>query len=455
METVDLSGIFKKDKKEYIRGLLLHVVKIRNLKPTLSPPLHELMLFLESKADKMATKDIASRLLKSDDRVKIIAGDFVGVIGIILNRNGPTITVDKGDFVNESDRYIIAMATQAEKYFVKGDQVKVFWGRLRFVEGIVVDYNEDDEKVMFFNGKENLTVWREFLVRHTPDISQQKHRKVSSDGIKFRKGPELTSPAGKRVIILDHKQWKGYMATVKNWARDDSNGVPQVLVELDANHNKEIVSAHEAVFLNGYSITGRNRGTKRFFETVLFNLKDVAPPPRREQTPPPEPFEEEEDNSAWNPNAAVPVARPIAEWLWRPEVTTRMAQYQISLLFKRDATYEQGEHDGRRGWTASHGESDEGGTSVKFTWRDKRGNIPTRPIDLKHFEVVRAVASKKGKNHLGMVIAGGKTGEIVEVWKFDGEDALVYIAGGNKKDNWREPRDKVCKVKLWGTNDDD
>ncbi|TDL19653.1 hypothetical protein BD410DRAFT_841996 [Rickenella mellea] len=76
METVDFSGIFKKDKKEYIRGLLLHVVKIRNLKPTLSPPLHELMLFLESKADKMATKDIASRLLKSDDRVKIIAGDF-------------------------------------------------------------------------------------------------------------------------------------------------------------------------------------------------------------------------------------------------------------------------------------------------------------------------------------------------------------------------------------------
>ncbi|TDL13291.1 hypothetical protein BD410DRAFT_847102 [Rickenella mellea] len=164
MDMEDVVGepdVYIKDRKEYMRGLHLYVVKIQNLKPLVSPPLIDLMPFLESKAGKVITKDIAARLLQADDRVKIIAGDFVGLRGIIVDRNGPAITVDRGDGVPESGRYIIAMATQAEKFFEQGDTVKVFWGRLRMVEGIVVTYNEADEMVTFFNKVENV---RQYLL---------------------------------------------------------------------------------------------------------------------------------------------------------------------------------------------------------------------------------------------------------------------------------------------------
>ncbi|TDL14297.1 hypothetical protein BD410DRAFT_846166 [Rickenella mellea] len=46
---------------------------------------------------------------------------------------------------------------------------------------------------------------------------------------------------------------------------------------------------------------------------------------------------------------------------------------------------------------------------------------------------------------MGIVIAGDRIREIVEIRKFEGKDAIVFVRGGDKKDSWREPRDKVIK----------
>ncbi|KAF8960609.1 hypothetical protein BDZ97DRAFT_1921993 [Flammula alnicola] len=289
-ETVEMQsgGSYRFEGRQYSKkGFLMVNISDIDLMYSVDPlpSMSVLMLFssndvLEADARVRTENGIMASQVKLHDRVKVVRGEYRGLLGQVEDVGENEIAV----YLSTQDLTENVLRTDVRLAFRVGDEVRVLDGPNSGLTGWVVDIFDDRMKILNMEKQAEFTVSSGQVVFYSSDFVATTLRPRNP---KLRNQLGGKDPngvyKGKRVIVIGSHAWKGYKGLIK-----DTSPLGKAWVELEACLQRVVeLSLGDLAFLHP---------DERSLTFLTYSGTSTHPP---QEVPPPPPLPRTQDSFAY------------------------------------------------------------------------------------------------------------------------------------------------------------